>query len=134
MYVTNRAFICRREKWNYNKVKWSSNDLAGFAYPRSQRPLYLFPLLEVNYKTPSLNFVLNHFIAADFPFFFLFLIHKLVPCISSTSRKIHCGLTIATSVINKNSLWSIFCFPYIYIYFMVIYRVYFYRRCTRITR
>ena len=80
MYVTSRAFICRREKWNYNKVKWSSNDPAGFAYSRSRccslslslsLSLFLSVLPAwIKYKVPSLNFVLHHFIAADVPFVF----------------------------------------------------------------
>lgn len=72
--VASEAFICRREKWNYNKVKWKSNDLVGFAYPRSR---YTTPsAASSNYRVLSLNFVLHHFLAAIVSAFF-----SACPCI-----------------------------------------------------
>lgn len=47
--VGTKAFICRREKWNYDKVEWSSNDPTW--HLRIHRRL-----AAGNFKVPLLSF------------------------------------------------------------------------------
>ena len=87
--MASGAFICRREKWNYNnKVKWSSNGLASvrlYLPLSSSFTLFLsfslsislsspafytifspsvttFPPQQVNFKVPLLIFVFRNFL------------------------------------------------------------------------